>query len=100
MPSHIRETHRRFLVKAVSWRLTGMIDRFVVSFFVTGRGSIADSIGLIELLTWELISWRQGSQFRAVESTPTRSMIGLIAYGTGDARDFELEAVKLMLERA
>lgn len=45
------EKHRRSLAKAASWRLTGSIDTFVVSYIVTGRAAIAAPIAITELLT-------------------------------------------------
>ena len=63
-----RDAHRRSLAKAVSWRMTGSVDTFIVSFIVTGKATIAGSIALVELVTkiglyyfherlWSLISW-------------------------------------------
>jgi len=62
------EAHIRSLVKAVSWRITGTIDTFVISIIVTGKLSIAGSIAAIELVTklalyyshervWTTIRW-------------------------------------------
>jgi uncharacterized membrane protein len=50
MPS-AREAHSRSFLKAVSWRITGTIDTFVISFIVTGKLTIAGSIAATELLT-------------------------------------------------
>jgi uncharacterized membrane protein len=63
-----REAHSRSIFKAVSWRITGTIDTFVISFIITGRVTIAGSIAAIELLTkialyyghervWAAIRW-------------------------------------------
>lgn len=63
-----REAHRRSFAKAVSWRITGTIDTFIISFIVTGKATIAGSIAGVELMTkiglyylheriWALISW-------------------------------------------
>lgn len=60
--------HHRSLAKAVSWRTTGSLDTFIVSFLVTGRLTIAGSIAATEFLTkiilyylheriWGLIRW-------------------------------------------
>jgi uncharacterized membrane protein len=46
-----REAHSRSLFKAISWRITGTLDTFVISFIVTGRATIAGSIAATELLT-------------------------------------------------
>ena len=32
-----REAHSRSLLKAVSWRITGTIDTFIISLIVTGK---------------------------------------------------------------
>lgn len=38
-------------MKAVSWRVTGTLDTFIISFIVTGKATVAGSIALTELLT-------------------------------------------------
>lgn len=50
-----REGHGRSLMKAVSWRMVGTVDTFTISFFVTGRVSIAGSIAAVEVVTKILI---------------------------------------------
>ena len=63
-----REAHGRSLAKAVSWRITGTVDTFIISFIITGKAAIAGSIAAVELMTkiglyyfheriWTLISW-------------------------------------------
>lgn len=63
-----REAHRRSLAKAVSWRVTGTIDTFIISYFVTGKASIAGTIAAVEVGTkiliyyaherlWAVIPW-------------------------------------------
>ena len=63
-----REAHSRSFAKAMSWRATGTIDTFIISFIITGRSAIAGSIAAIELITkiilyyfheriWALIPW-------------------------------------------
>jgi len=67
MPS-AREAHSRSFLKAVSWRITGTLDTFIISFVVTGKATIAGSIAVTELLTkialyyghervWAAIHW-------------------------------------------
>jgi uncharacterized membrane protein len=46
-----REAHSRSLVKAISWRATGTIDTFVISYIITGHAAVAGSIAGTELLT-------------------------------------------------
>lgn len=38
-------------MKSISWRIVGTIDTMVISYFITGRVTIALSIGSIEVLT-------------------------------------------------
>jgi uncharacterized membrane protein len=45
------EAHRRSLAKAVTWRITGSLDTFVISFILTGRLVIAGSIAGTEVIT-------------------------------------------------
>ena len=52
---HGREGHGRSFMKAVTWRMVGTIDTFIISFFVTGRVSLAGSIAGIEIVTKILI---------------------------------------------
>ena len=62
------ETQTRSLAKAVSWRVTGTIDTFVISAIVTGKLTLAGSIAATELFTkillyyfheraWTAIPW-------------------------------------------
>ncbi|HLZ75218.1 DUF2061 domain-containing protein [Phenylobacterium sp.] len=45
------EAHSRSFIKAVSWRMVGSIDTFVISYFVTGRLVFAASIASVETFT-------------------------------------------------
>jgi uncharacterized membrane protein len=62
------EAATRSLAKAVSWRITGTIDTFVISFIITGKFAVAGSIAGTELFTkimlyyfheriWAAIGW-------------------------------------------
>ena len=53
----MNDTNLRSIIKALSWRLTGTIDTFIVSFFVTGELLIAGSIASIEILTKIVLFW-------------------------------------------
>jgi uncharacterized membrane protein len=63
-----KDAHSRSLAKAVTWRLTGSIDTFILSFLITGSIKIAGSISAVEVVTkillfyfhervWALIPW-------------------------------------------
>jgi uncharacterized membrane protein len=47
----VEEKRYRSLIKAISWRVTGTLDTFVVSYIVTGRFAIALSISGVEIVT-------------------------------------------------
>jgi uncharacterized membrane protein len=38
-------------MKSVSWRIVGTIDTMIISYFITGRVTLAVSIGGIEVIT-------------------------------------------------
>lgn len=45
------EAHTRSFIKAVSWRVTGSIDTFMISLLVTGKFGLAGTIASVEVLT-------------------------------------------------
>jgi len=47
----MKEKSYRSLLKSISWRITGTIDTFVISFLVTGKVTLALSISGIEVIT-------------------------------------------------
>jgi len=62
------ESHLRSFLKAVSWRTTGTIDTFVLSFIITGSIKFAGTIAGTEVATkivlyychervWAIIPW-------------------------------------------
>ncbi len=62
------ETHARSAAKAISWRATGSVDTFLVSYVITGNATFAGSIAVTEVLTkivlyylheraWSLVIW-------------------------------------------
>jgi uncharacterized membrane protein len=38
-------------IKSISWRIVGTIDTMVISYFITGKFTMAISIGSIEVIT-------------------------------------------------
>ncbi|MXO47079.1 DUF2061 domain-containing protein [Erythrobacter vulgaris] len=63
-----REAHSRSFAKAVSWRILGSIDTFLLSWFFTGSYKAAGAIAVTEVLTkmvlyyfheraWANVSW-------------------------------------------
>jgi uncharacterized membrane protein len=62
------DAHWRSLAKAVSWRVIGSLDTFILSLIVTGNGRYAVSIASVEALTkialyyvhdrvWRRVTW-------------------------------------------
>lgn len=47
----MRDSHKRSLAKALSWRTTGTIDTFLISLLVTGHAGTAGSIAVAEVAT-------------------------------------------------
>ena len=70
------EAHSRSFLKAVSWRILGSIDTFVISYFVTGRLVFAASIASVETFTkiclyyfheqaWARVPWGRADKVQA-----------------------------------
>ena len=62
------DAHLRSLIKAISWRVVGSLDTFMLSLLVTGSAKYAVSIATAEALTkivlyylhervWRLVKW-------------------------------------------
>jgi uncharacterized membrane protein len=47
----IKEDKKRSFIKAISWRITGTIDTFILSYFITGKLSYASTISITEVIT-------------------------------------------------
>jgi uncharacterized membrane protein len=73
------EAHSRSFVKAVSWRILGSIDTFVISYFVTGKLVFAASIASVETFTkimlfyfheqaWARVPWGRGDKVAGQEA--------------------------------
>jgi uncharacterized membrane protein len=71
-----REAHSRSFFKAVSWRITGSVDTFVLSYIITGNAKIAGSIATVEVITkiilyylhervWGIIPWGRADRYAA-----------------------------------
>ncbi len=46
-----QDSHIRSIAKAISWRVTGTVDTFVLSFLITGSAKFAGSIAATEVIT-------------------------------------------------
>jgi uncharacterized membrane protein len=39
------------IMKSISWRIVGTLDTMIISYFITGKLTVAISIGSVEVLT-------------------------------------------------
>jgi len=45
------DSKKKSLFKAISWRITGTLDTFLISFFITSSFVFAGSIAVTEVIT-------------------------------------------------
>lgn len=64
----MNETNTRSIAKAISWRITGTVDTFIISWLITGELLLASGIAATEVITkiglywahervWNRIKW-------------------------------------------
>lgn len=53
----LSDSHGRSIAKAVSWRITGTLDTFVISWLITGSLGLAGGIALTEVVTKIVLYW-------------------------------------------
>jgi uncharacterized membrane protein len=51
------ETPVRSLAKAISWRITGTVDTFIISWLITGQLLLASGIAFTEIMTKIFLFW-------------------------------------------
>jgi uncharacterized membrane protein len=51
------ETPIRSLAKAISWRVTGTVDTFIISWLITGQALLASGIAFTEIITKIFLFW-------------------------------------------
>ena len=67
------DSHARSVAKAVSWRATGTLDTFLISWLITGTAALAGGIAATEVATkvvlfylheraWTLVRWGRGQR--------------------------------------
>lgn len=49
------DNRKRSILKAITWRLTGTLDTFLLSWIITGKPKVAASISVAELITKTLL---------------------------------------------
>jgi len=53
----LNDTAVRSLAKAVSWRVTGTVDTFIISWLITGQVLLASGIAFTEIVTKICLFW-------------------------------------------
>ena len=53
----LSESKTRSLVKAITWRITGSLDTFILSWIITGQPIIAMAITAVEFCTKVFLYW-------------------------------------------
>ncbi len=64
----VKEKHKRSIAKALTWRVTGTLDTFILSFLITRQLKFAVAISATELVTkiilyyfhermWDKVKW-------------------------------------------
>jgi uncharacterized membrane protein len=53
----LSDTPVRSLAKAISWRVTGTIDTFLISWIITGEVLLATGIAFTEVITKVFLYW-------------------------------------------
>ena len=62
------DSNKRSVVKTISWRITGSLSTFMISYLILGSFTIASSIAVIQIIAntflyyvheriWNKISW-------------------------------------------
>jgi uncharacterized membrane protein len=63
----MNDTPTRSLAKAVTWRMTGTIDTFVISWLITGELLLASGIAVTEILTKIVLFWLHERAWNRIE---------------------------------
>ncbi|NJK98232.1 MAG: DUF2061 domain-containing protein [Bacteroidetes bacterium] len=49
------EQKRRSIVKAITWRITGTVDTFLLAWIITGKFEVAITLSSVEVITKMLL---------------------------------------------
>jgi len=72
----MKDKRYRTLMKTISWRATGTIDTFIVSYVITGKVGLAASISGVEVFTkmflyyWHERFWNRTNYGREKPNEP------------------------------
>ncbi len=82
------EAHSRSFFKAVSWRILGSVDTFIISYFITGKLVFAASIASVETFTkialfyghervWAAVPWGRADKAPVAEPAAPPPVVAL-----------------------
>lgn len=63
----MNETPIRSLAKAISWRITGTVDTFIISWIITGQALLASGIAFTEIMTKVFLFWMHERAWNRVD---------------------------------
>ena len=69
----MNDTSVRSLAKAVTWRITGTVDTFLISWMITGQALLASGIALTEILTKVGLFWAHERVWNRIDWGKTTS---------------------------
>lgn len=76
------------LMKSVSWRIVGTLDTIVISYFITGRVTVALSIGSVEVITKTILYYFHERVWAHIHK------IKLLAWRRHDAKQYNIEGAE------
>ncbi len=76
------------VLKSISWRIVGTIDTMVISYFITGKITIALSIGSVEVLTKTILYYFHERLWAHIHR------IRLNILNKANGKNFEIKRVK------
>ena len=66
----VRDSRRKSLLKAISWRAVGTLDTILLSWLITGELMVAASIGILELVTKTILYYVHERVWSQIDVTP------------------------------
>jgi len=81
------------LMKSVSWRIVGTIDTMIISYFITGRITMAISIGSVEVLTKTILYYFHERLWAHIHK------IKLKIWTKADGNQYEVKGVETSISR-
>jgi len=75
------ERKRRSILKSITWRLTGTVDTFLISWLITGKVKLALSIGAVEVFTKMTLYYFHERAWTRIEFGKIKSTKNFVDHG-------------------